>query len=64
MRKTMLLILLVTGCSHPQRHFIATKATWDGQQFSCPASTEIYADETEALTGKPDYVYCVYGGTK
>ena len=34
-------------------------AIWDGQRFSCADGRAIWADESEALAGKPDYVYCI-----
>lgn len=34
-------------------------ATWDGERFSCPAGTDLWASEPEALEGRSDYVYCV-----
>ncbi len=36
-----------------------THATWDGQRFSCPAHTDLWADEGEALEGSNTYVYCI-----
>ena len=38
----------------------AKHATWNGQHFTCPANTDIWADESEALAGK-DCAYCVRG---
>lgn len=62
-RLTLLAVLLLGGCSRvtPPRHWIATHATWDGARWNCPAGTDVYADETGAITGKPFDVYCVYG---
>lgn len=37
----------------------ATHATWDGERFACPAGTDMWADENEALAGKEEYVYCI-----
>ena len=34
-------------------------ATWDGTRFSCPAKTDVWASEPEALAGREDYVYCI-----
>jgi hypothetical protein len=36
-------------------------AKWDGQKFSCPVHTDLWANESEALAGKSDYVYCIPG---
>jgi hypothetical protein len=34
-------------------------AKWDGERFSCPGGTDIWADENEAIAGKDDYAYCI-----
>lgn len=48
-------ILLIAGWVYVPR---VRHAKWDGQRFTCPAHTDVWADESEALAGK-DYVYCI-----
>jgi hypothetical protein len=37
----------------------AIPATWTGSTFTCPAGTDIYASEDEALQGNDEYAHCV-----
>ncbi len=36
----------------------AIHATWTGSTFTCPAGTDIWASEDEALSGNDEYAYC------
>jgi len=45
-------VLSLTSCR-------PTHATWDGERFSCPVNTAIWASEQEAAEGKDNYVYCI-----
>lgn len=53
-RLAILTVVLCAGCSHRPAH-----AEWNGRGFSCPAGTYIWADESAARAGKPNYAYCV-----
>ncbi len=47
-------LVFMSGCGAR-----ATHAKWDGQRYSCPAGTDLWASESEALAGRDDYTYCV-----
>lgn len=49
---------LVTSTSMLVSCGASLRATWNGTAFSCPKGMNIWADETEAIAGKDDYVYC------
>ena len=61
------LLILTQGCA--VQHVAAahdstlpagvSHAQWDGKVWSCPARTDTYVDEHEALSGRQDFVYCV-----
>jgi hypothetical protein len=53
MKTILVLSLLLSSCSSV-RH-----AKWDGQRFTCPSGTSVYASEHEALQGRQDFAYCV-----
>jgi hypothetical protein len=47
------------GELYPARH--ATRAKWNGKRFVCPAGTDLWASEHDALAGRKNFVYCVKG---
>lgn len=47
------------GSPCPPEPAQAYHAKWDGHVWYCPANTDTWVSEKEAVEGSQDYVYCV-----
>ena len=53
----LLIVVMASACRSTAVHHANYDARHD--KFTCPAHTDMWASESEALNGKEDFVYCI-----